>query len=77
MTDRSELQALQAALRGTLAAAALLEAHRERIDALDASSDLSISDLEELARESLANAVASQALRSLVEGMRARRTSEV
>jgi hypothetical protein len=75
MTDRNELQALQAAFRGALATSASLGALSERIDALDPDHGLSDGELEELARATLAHAVSSQALRSLVEGMRSRRVS--
>jgi hypothetical protein len=75
MTDRNELQALQAAFRGALATSASLDALAERIDALDAHRELSDGEFEALARATLAHAVSSQALRGLVEGMRSRRVS--
>lgn len=76
MTDRNELQALQAAFRGALVTSASLDAMSERIDALDSNHSLSDLEFEELARATLAHAVSSQALRALVEGMRTRRGSE-
>jgi hypothetical protein len=75
MTDRNELQALQAAFRGALATSASLDALAERIDTLDSNRELSDAEFEELARATLAHAVSSQALRGLVEGMRGRRGS--
>jgi hypothetical protein len=73
MTDRNELQALQAAFRGALATSASLDALAERINTLDSNRALSDAEFEELARATLAHAVSSQALRALVEGMRSRR----
>lgn len=70
MADPNELGALNAAFRGALSTAAALEALTEKV-----ASDMTAEDLDELARVTLAHAVASQALRSLVEGMRARRGS--
>jgi hypothetical protein len=75
MTDRNELQALQAAFRGALVTSASLEALSERMNALDADRELSDAEFEDLARATLAHAVSSQALRSLVERMRSRRVS--
>jgi hypothetical protein len=75
MTDRNELQALQAAFRGALVTSASLDALSERINALDSDRELSDGEFEELARATLAHAVSSQALRALVEGMRSRRAS--
>jgi len=46
---------------------------KSRVMALDPNSDIAADDLEELARLTLAHAVSSQALRSLVESIRARR----
>ena len=44
-----------------------------RIDATDPRNDVADGDIEELQRLSLANAVAAQALRGLVESMLKRR----
>jgi hypothetical protein len=41
--------------------------------ALEPNADVSLDDLEELGRVTLAHAVSSQALRGLIEAMRARR----
>jgi hypothetical protein len=75
MTDRNELQALQAAFRGALATSASLDVLAERINTLDSNRELSDAEFEELARATLAHAVSSQALRALVDGMRGRRVS--
>lgn len=73
MSDRNELQALQAALRGALAMTAALARISDRITSLDPDAEISGADVEELARLTLAHAVSSQALRGLVETMRTRR----
>jgi hypothetical protein len=73
MTDTNEIEALKSSLRGALSTGAALEALRDRVSALDPHNDIDIQDLEELARITLAHAVAAQALRGLVESMRARR----
>jgi hypothetical protein len=73
MPDPNEMEALQAALRGALGASSALEALTDRIARLAPDHDIDAADLEELARVTLAHAVASQALRGLVESMRARR----
>ena len=73
MADSNEIDALKAAFRGALSTAATLEAFAGKITALDRDHDIGAADLEELARVTLAHAVSSQALRGLVESMRARR----
>jgi hypothetical protein len=74
MIDTNEIEALKASLRGAVAAGALLDAVRDTVEGLDSRGDLSGELLEELARVTLAHAVASQALRGFVENMRKRRT---
>ena len=75
MTDRNELQALHAALRGAIAAAGELSSWSQRLGmATGPDGDISGEDLEALARVTLAHAVAAQALRGLVESMRTRRS---
>ena len=76
MNDRNEWQALKSSYRGALATAAGLSGLAAKIDALATEELLSQSDFEELARVTLAHAVAAQALRGLVETMRARRATE-
>jgi hypothetical protein len=73
MTDLNEIRALKASFQGALDTAAALEALKDKVLALDASADLSVEDLEELGRVTLAHAVSSQALRGLIESMRGRR----
>ena len=73
MADHNEIEALKASLRGALAAASALSAVQEKVEALDARADVADADLEDLARLSLAHAIAAQALRGLVETMRSRR----
>ena len=73
MTDLNEIRALKASFQGALDTAAALDALKDRIMAFDPSADVSLDDLEELGRVTLAHAVSSQALRGLIEAMRARR----
>lgn len=73
MADVNEIMALQASLRGTRQAAAQLEAVSARVDAADPHVEVAEGDLDELHRLALANAVAAQALRGLVETMLRRR----
>jgi hypothetical protein len=73
MPDGNEIRALKASLLGAIDTAAALEAVKSRVMALDPNSEIAPEDLEELARLTLAHAVSSQALRSLVESIRTRR----
>ena len=73
MADLTEIEALKASLRGARRAAEALTDVAGRTDAADPRSDLPDPDLDELQRLSLANAVAAQALRGLVESMLKRR----
>jgi hypothetical protein len=73
MPDGNEIRALKASLLGAIDTAAALEAVKSRVMALDPNSEIAPGDLEELARLTLAHAVSSQALRSLVESIRTRR----
>ena len=73
MTDLNEIRALKASFQGALDTAAALDALKTKVMALDPNTDVSVDDLEELGRVTLAHAVSSQALRGLIEGMRARR----
>ena len=77
MADSNEIGALQAAFSGALSTAAALEALTDRIAALGPDHDIGAEDLNELARVTLAHAVSSQALRGLVESMRARRSASL
>ena len=73
MPDLTEIEALKASLRGARRAADALADVAARTEAVDPRSDVSDADLDELQRLSLANAVAAQALRGLVESMLKRR----
>jgi hypothetical protein len=73
MTDLNEIRALKAAFQGALDTAVALNALKDTVMALDPNADVSLDDLEELGRVTLAHAVSSQALRGLIEAMRARR----
>ena len=75
MTDLNEINALKASFLGALDTAALLEALRDKVIALDPGAQISGDDLDELGRATLAHAVSSQALRGFVESMRARRSA--
>ena len=74
MADSNEIEALKASFRGALSTAAALAALEDRVLALDLPADISAEDLDELGRVTLAHAVSSQALRGLIESIRARRT---
>jgi hypothetical protein len=73
MTDPSELSALQASFRGALSTADALAALKDRIERLDPATEVSAADLEDLAHATAAHAIASAALRGLVNTMLARR----
>jgi len=73
MADVNEIRALKASFLGALEAARALEAIKSRVTEIEAEADIAPGDLEELGRLTLAHAVAAQALRGLVEAMRARR----
>ena len=73
MVDLTEIEALKASLRGAGRAAAALSDVAARVERTDAQADVADPDLEELQRLSLANALAAQALRGLVESMLKRR----
>ena len=74
MADSNEIEALKASFRGALSTAAALAALEERVLALDPRAEIAGDDLDELGRVTLAHAVSSQALRGLIESIRARRT---
>jgi hypothetical protein len=73
MADATEIEALKASLRGARGAAQALEATAARLEPADPHQDVSDADLDELQRLTLANAIAAQALRGLVETMLKRR----
>ena len=74
MVNVTEMEALKASLRGAISTSEGLLELRNRILALDPAGDISAGDLEALGVATLAHAVAAQALRGLVESMRARRS---
>lgn len=73
MVDLTEIEALKASLRGARSAAAALADVAARVEATDVRSDVADGDLDDLQRLTLANALAAQALRGLVESMLKRR----
>ena len=73
MADPQEITALKASLRGALGMAEALAAVQARVEALGPTEDPSAAELEELARLTAAHAIASAALRGLVNTMLARR----
>jgi hypothetical protein len=77
MTDPNEIEALKASVRGALGTAETLAAIKAKVEAFDSRGDVPAGDLEELARITLAHAIAAQALRGLVETMRTRRGAGV
>ena len=73
MPDVTEIEALKASLRGAREAAGALAEVAERVEHTDLHRDVADADLDELQRLTLANAIAAQALRGLVETMLKRR----
>lgn len=73
MSDPNEISALKASYRGALQTAEALAGMSSRIEALNPSSDIPPADLDDLARLTAAHAIASAALRGLVNTMLARR----
>lgn len=73
MTDPNEIAALKASLRGAVATAESLAALAPRIEGIEGHADVPAADLEELSRATAAHALASAALRGLVNTMLARR----
>ena len=73
MADVTEIEALKASLRGARNTADALAAVARNVEATAARADVSDTDLDDLQRLTLANAVAAQALRGLVETMLKRR----
>lgn len=75
MTDPNEIRALKSSLLGAIETAAALTALQPRIDALDERGEIDAADLDELSRVTAAHAIASAALRGLVNTMLARRSA--
>jgi hypothetical protein len=75
MTDPNEIAALKAAFQGAVSSGEALAALRAQVDALDGRTDIAAAALDDLARVSAAHAIASAALRGLVNTMLARRAA--
>ena len=73
MADVTEIEALKASMRGARSAAGHLADIAVKVEAVDPHTDVSDHDLDELQRLTLANSIAAQALRGLVETMLKRR----
>ena len=73
MSDVNEIRALKASLRGAIDTAQTLAAVQQKVEALDDQAEPEAALLEELARVTLAHAVASHALRGLIDTMLKRR----
>ena len=73
MADLTEIEALKASTRGALRAAEALQGIATKVEDIDPHADIADGDLDDLQRLSLANALAAQALRGLVESMLKRR----
>jgi hypothetical protein len=76
MSDPNEIAALKASVRGAVRTAEALAALASRIEALDPHADVPPAELEELSRVTGAHAIASTALRGLVNTMLTRRGTE-
>lgn len=73
MADVTEIEALKASMRGARIAAGALGEVAAKVEAADPHTDVPDADLDQLQRLTLANALAAQALRGLVETMLKRR----
>jgi hypothetical protein len=73
MSDPNEIRALKAAVLGAMETSASLAELNPRVQALEDGGDVSPEDLDNLARVTAAHAIASAALRGLVNTMRTRR----
>ena len=75
MKDPNEIRALKASLRGALDTAEALAALQGSVEALDEHGDIAPEELEELGGITAAHAIASAALRGLVNTMQTRRAA--
>lgn len=73
MVDLTEIEALKASLRGARRTAEALSDIATTVERTDVQAGVADQDLDDLQRLSLANALAAQALRGLVESMLTRR----
>ena len=75
MSDPNEIAALKASFRGAVGTADALAALRERVESLDPAAEIDAAVLDDLQRVTIAHAIASAALRGLVNTIVARRTA--
>ena len=75
MSDPNEIRALKASLGGAIDTAAALAALQPAVAARDERGDITPEVLDDLARVSTAHAVASSALRGLINTMLTRRSA--
>ena len=73
MPDANEIRALKASLLGALESGRAIEAIKSKVMDIDPNAEVADDVLEELGRLTLAHGVSAQALRGLVEAIRARR----
>ena len=73
MSDVNEIRALKASLRGAIDTAHSLATLQQKVEALDDHAEPDAALFEELTRVTIAHAVASHALRGLVDTMLKRR----
>ena len=73
MSDPNEISALKSSYRGALQTAQALAEVSSRVEGLNPSVDIPRADLDDLSRLTAAHAIASAALRGLVNTMLARR----
>ena len=73
MPNLTEIEALKASVRGARVAADALTDVATSVEAIDTHDDVADAVLDDLQRLTLANAIAAQALRGLVETMLKRR----
>jgi hypothetical protein len=72
MKDPNEIRALKASFLGASETAAALHALNERVQGIDEHADVPSDLLDELSRVTAAHAIASNALRGLVNTIRTR-----
>jgi hypothetical protein len=75
MKDPNEIRALKASFLGALDTAGALAALQGKVEALDDHGEVAPDDLEELERITAAHAIASAALRGLVNTIQSRRSA--
>lgn len=59
MTDVNEMEALTASLRGALSTGDTLVALKDKVGGFDSHAEIALEDLDELARVTLAHAIAA------------------